>query len=83
MASIREPGRIWDRHRPDQEPHRRRRYLPGELFDLDDGYSKVAMVYTPDMENMFGKAHGGARMCLLLPQVNKSTNSAKMLDFEP
>ena len=30
------------------------------LIDLESGYSKVEMDFTPDMENIFGMAHGGA-----------------------
>jgi acyl-CoA thioesterase len=29
------------------------------LLDLEEGYSKVEMRFTPDMENVFGMAHGG------------------------
>lgn len=31
-----------------------------KLIDLDEGYSKVEMRFTRDMENIFGMAHGGA-----------------------
>ena len=32
-----------------------------ELIELDDGYSVVEMVYTPEnMNNMYDRAHGGA-----------------------
>lgn len=30
------------------------------FVDLQKGYAKVAKVFTPDMENIFGTAHGGA-----------------------
>ncbi len=36
-----------------------------KLVDLEEGYSKVTMVFTPDMENIFGLAHGGAIFALI------------------
>ena len=36
-----------------------------KLVDLGEGYSKVTMSFTPDMENMFGMAHGGAIFALM------------------
>jgi acyl-CoA thioesterase len=36
-----------------------------KLVDLDEGYSKVTMIFTPDMENIFGMAHGGAVFALI------------------
>ncbi len=36
-----------------------------KLVDLEEGYSKVTMVFTPDMENIFGMAHGGAVFALI------------------
>ncbi len=33
--------------------------------DLDEGYSRVTMTFTPDMENIFGMAHGGAIFALI------------------
>jgi acyl-CoA thioesterase len=35
------------------------------LIDLAEGYSKVAMTFTPDMENIFQMAHGGAIFALM------------------
>ena len=35
------------------------------LVDLDEGYSRVEMIFTPDMENIFGMAHGGALFALI------------------
>ena len=32
------------------------------LVGLEAGYSKVEMDFTPDMENIFGMAHGGASL---------------------
>jgi acyl-CoA thioesterase len=46
-----------------------------KLIDLDDGYSKVAMVFTPDMENIFGKAHGGALFALIDEAFETASNS--------
>ena len=46
-----------------------------KLIDLDEGYSKVAMVFTPDMENMFGKAHGGALFALIDEAFETASNS--------
>jgi acyl-CoA thioesterase len=36
-----------------------------KLTDLGEGYSKVTMVFTPDMENFFNMAHGGAIFALI------------------
>jgi acyl-CoA thioesterase len=36
-----------------------------KLIDLEEGYSKVTMTFTPDMENIFGLAHGGAVFALI------------------
>ena len=36
-----------------------------KLVDLEEGYSKVTMTFTPDMENIFGMAHGGAVFALM------------------
>jgi acyl-CoA thioesterase len=36
-----------------------------KLVDLEEGYSKVTMFFTPDMENIFGMAHGGAVFALI------------------
>ena len=46
-----------------------------KLIDLDEGYSKVAMVFTPDMENIFGKAHGGALFALIDEAFETASNS--------
>ena len=46
-----------------------------KLIDLHDGYSKVEMVFTPDMENMFGKAHGGALFALIDEAFETTSNS--------
>ena len=36
-----------------------------KLLDLEEGYSKVTMTFTPDMENIFSMAHGGAIFALI------------------
>ena len=42
------------------------RALNMKLVDLDDGYSVVEMVYTPEnMNNMYDRAHGGALFGLM------------------
>jgi acyl-CoA thioesterase len=46
-----------------------------KLVDLDEGYSKVTMVFTPDMENIFGKAHGGALFALIDEAFETAGNS--------
>jgi acyl-CoA thioesterase len=46
-----------------------------ELVDLDEGYSRVTMVFTPDMENIFGLAHGGAVFALMDEAFQTACNS--------
>lgn len=46
-----------------QEPFSRKLGL--RLVDLEEGYSRVEMTLTPDMENIFGMTHGGAIFSLL------------------
>ncbi len=45
------------------------------LVDLDEGYSKVEMIFTPDMENIFGMAHGGALFALIDEAFETASNS--------
>ena len=45
------------------------------LVDLDEGYSKVEMSFTPDMENIFGLAHGGALFALIDEAFETASNS--------
>jgi acyl-CoA thioesterase len=45
------------------------------LLELDDGYSKVEMKFTPDMENFLGMAHGGALFALLDEAFEAASNS--------
>jgi acyl-CoA thioesterase len=46
-----------------------------KLIDLDAGYSKVEMTFTPDMENFFGMAHGGALFALIDEAFETASNS--------
>lgn len=57
----------------EQEPFARKFDL--KLIDLDEGYSKVEMVFTPSMENIFGKAHGGALFALIDEAFETASNS--------
>ena len=45
------------------------------LVDLGDGYSKVEMTYTADMNNIFGLAHGGAIFALIDEAFQTACNS--------
>jgi len=56
-----------------KEPFREKFGL--NLIDLDDGYSKVEMFFTPDMENIFGMAHGGALFALIDEAFETASNS--------
>jgi acyl-CoA thioesterase len=57
----------------EQEPFARKFDL--QLIDLEAGYSKVSMVFTADMENIFGKAHGGALFALIDEAFETAGNS--------
>ena len=46
-----------------------------KLLDLDDGYSRVQMKFTPDMENFLGMAHGGALFALIDVAFETASNS--------
>jgi len=46
-----------------------------KLLDLDEGYSKVGMKFTPDMENFLGMAHGGALFALIDEAFETASNS--------
>jgi acyl-CoA thioesterase len=46
-----------------------------KLLEIDDGYSKVAMTFTPDMENFMGMAHGGAIFVLIDEAFETASNS--------
>ena len=45
------------------------------LTDLGEGYSKVEMTFTRDMENIFGLAHGGALFALIDEAFETASNS--------
>jgi len=45
------------------------------LLELNDGYSKVEMSFTPDLENIFGMAHGGALFALIDEAFETASNS--------
>ena len=45
------------------------------LTALNDGYSKVEMTYTADMNNIFGLAHGGAIFALIDEAFQTACNS--------
>jgi len=57
----------------EQEPFARKFDL--KLVELEAGYSKVSMKFTPDMENIFGKAHGGALFALIDEAFETAGNS--------
>ncbi len=46
-----------------------------KLVDLDEGYSRVEMEFRPDLENMFGMAHGGALFALIDEAFETASNS--------
>ncbi|MEN6373574.1 MAG: hotdog fold thioesterase [Smithella sp.] len=46
-----------------------------KLIDLQEGYAKVGMVFTEDMENIFGMAHGGALFALIDESFEVASNS--------
>src|SRR4030042_3439143 len=46
-----------------------------KLVDLDEGYSRVEMDFTPDLENLFGMAHGGALFALIDEAFETASNS--------
>lgn len=46
-----------------------------ELIDLQEGYAKISMVFTEDMENIFGMAHGGALFALMDEAFEIASNS--------
>ncbi len=46
-----------------------------KLLAIGDGYSKVEMKFRPDMENLFGMAHGGALFALIDEAFETAGNS--------
>jgi len=61
----------------EKEPFARKFGL--KLVDLDTGYSRIEMKFTPDMENIFGKAHGGALFALIDEAFETASNSHGMM----
>lgn len=61
------------RRKVKEEPFARKMNL--ELVALDKGYSLVRMKFTPDMENIFGMAHGGAIFALIDEAFETASNS--------
>lgn len=57
----------------EREPFARK--LGIRLVEIDEGYSRVEMVFTKDLENMFGMAHGGALFSLLDEAFETASNS--------
>lgn len=45
------------------------------LIEVQEGFAKVEMRFTPDMENMFGMAHGGAIFSLMDAAFEVASNS--------
>lgn len=46
-----------------------------KLKDVREGYAKVEMLFTQDLENMFGMAHGGAIFSLIDAAFEVASNS--------
>jgi len=46
-----------------------------KLLELEEGYSKVEMKFTKDMENFLGLAHGGALFALVDAAFETASNS--------
>lgn len=57
----------------EREPFARKFGL--KLVALDEGYSKVEMTLTQDMENIFGRAHGGALFAIIDEAFETASNS--------
>jgi acyl-CoA thioesterase len=46
-----------------------------KLLELEEGYSRVEMTFTPDMENFLEMAHGGALFALIDEAFETASNS--------
>jgi acyl-CoA thioesterase len=46
-----------------------------KLVDVQEGYARIEMRFTDDMENMFGMAHGGAIFSLIDAAFEVASNS--------
>jgi len=57
----------------DKEPFAKKFGL--SLLKLEEGYSRVEMKFNPDMENLFGMAHGGALFSLIDEALETASNS--------
>ena len=57
----------------EKEPFTRKFDL--KLIDVQEGYAKVGMAFTEDMENIFGMAHGGALFALIDESFEVASNS--------
>ena len=57
----------------DKEPFGRKFGIT--LVDVQEGFAKVEMPFTSDMENMFGMAHGGAIFSLMDAAFEVASNS--------
>ena len=55
------------------EPFAKKFYL--KLIDVQEGYAKVEMVFSSDLENMFGMAHGGALFAMIDEAFEVASNS--------
>jgi len=60
-------------HQVEKEPFAKKFGL--RLVDLQEGYSKIEMIFSPDMENIFGMAHGGALFALIDEAFETASNS--------
>lgn len=60
-------------HEVEREPFAKKFGL--KLVDMNEGYSRVEMAFTPDMENLFGMAHGGALFALIDEAFETASNS--------
>lgn len=60
-------------NRIENEPFGRKFKL--KLVDVQDGYARIEMRFTDDMENMFGMAHGGAIFSLIDAAFEVASNS--------
>jgi acyl-CoA thioesterase len=57
----------------EKEPYARKFGL--KLIDLEEGYSRVEMNFTHDMENIFGMAHGGTLFAIIDEAFETASNS--------
>jgi acyl-CoA thioesterase len=46
-----------------------------QLIEVKEGYAKVEMIFSSDLENMFGMAHGGALFALIDEAFEVASNS--------